>query len=272
MRSRILALILVVTYQSALVHAQRTDAATGYWYEGVVTHEQGKATVASNEPRPLRQAVEALAEEYGWTVDYEDPAYSADEGLERTDPKFVASHPGERQHLIGGHRFESEFAENANTGASVSEERAVLQKVIADYDSSGNPGKFSLRDEGGGRFAVVGATSGASEIPTGVLDSPITVESKTTNGAWALEKICSSLSASSRVQVRLLQYPLNTFVHMQLTLHAENEPARDVLRSVLSHASQKLIWSLLYDIDDKTYYLNLIPVVKVNIAPTGQIR
>jgi hypothetical protein len=62
MPMRILALILVVAIQAARVHAQHTEPGTGYWYEGVVTHGQGKATVASNEPRPLRQAMEALAE------------------------------------------------------------------------------------------------------------------------------------------------------------------------------------------------------------------
>jgi hypothetical protein len=56
---------------------------------------------------------------------------------------------------------------------------------------------------------------------------------------------------------------LNTFVQMQIALHVENQPTRDVLRTVLAQASQKLVWSLLYDIDDKTYYLNLTPVVKV---------
>jgi hypothetical protein len=269
---RILALILVVAIQAAPVHAQHTEPGTGYWYEGVVTHGQGKATVESNEPRPLQEAMEALAKEYGWTIDYEDPAYSADEGVERTDPKFVASHPGEKHHLVGGHRFESEFPENPNTGASVSEEKVALQKVIADYDNSRNPGKFSLLAEGGGRFAVVGTTGGAGQTPIGVLDSPITVDIKNTNGSWALDKICNSLTASSGVQVRVLQYPLNVFVQTQITLHAENKPARDVLRAVLARTSQKLTWSLLYDIDDKTYYLNLIPVVKVNTGPAGQIR
>ena len=56
---RILALILVVAVQAA----QHTEPGTGYWYEGVVTHGQGKATVKSNDPRPLRQAMEALSKE-----------------------------------------------------------------------------------------------------------------------------------------------------------------------------------------------------------------
>jgi hypothetical protein len=226
---------MIVAFHTALLDAQRIEPATGYWYEGVVTQEQGKATVKSNDPRPLRQAMEALAEEYGWTVDYEDPAYSEGEGLERTDPAFLASHPGEKQHLVGGHRFESEFSENPNTSAS--EEKAVLQKVIADYDKSRNPGKFSLLDEGGGRFAVVGTTVGAARTPSGVMDSLITVDSKATNGSWALDKICGYLTASSGAQVRLLQYPRNLFVQTQITVRAENKPARDVLRAVLAQTS-----------------------------------
>jgi len=250
--------VLFIT--TAQVHAQQTEPGTDYWYEGVITHGQRKATVAANEPRPLRQAVEALAKEYGWTVDYEDPVYSTGEGVERTDARFLASHPGEKQHLIGGHRFESDFPEDSNTVPSVSQEEAVLQKVIADYDNSGNPGKFSLLDEGGGRFAVVGTASGAGHNQSGLLDSPISVDSKNINGAWALDKICGSLTASSGRQVRLLQYPTNIFVQTQITLHAENKPARDVLRTVLAQTSERLAWSLLYDIDDKAYYLNIIPV------------
>jgi hypothetical protein len=267
MHLRILPLILVFGFQAGLI-----EPATGYWYEGVVTHRQGTATVASNEPRPLRQAVEALAEEYGWAVDYEDPAYSANEGVERTDPEFVASHPGQKQHLVGGHQFRSDFPENAHTRSSSGEEQAVLQKVIADYNSSGNPGKFNVLDEGGGRFAVVGTTVGPSQTPVGVMDLPITVDSKSTNGAWALNKICESLTASSGTPVRLLQYRLNAFVQTQIALRVENQPARDVLRTVLAQASQKLVWSLLYDIDDKTYYLNLTPVFKVKGGNAGLLN
>ena len=63
---------------------------------------------------------------------------------------------------------------------------------------------------------------------------------------------------------------MNVLVHTQITLHAENKPARDVLRAVLAQTSQKLTWSLLYDIDDKTYYLNVIPVVKDTSGPLGK--
>ncbi len=268
MNHKIFALTLVISFQAMHLHAQRLEPGTGYWYEGVITHEQGKAILSSNEPRPLRQAAEALAEEYGWTVDYEDPIYSDAEGLERTEPGFVATHPNEKQHLVAGHKFESEFAENGNMSAA--NEKVVLQKVISDYNKSRNPGKFGLLDEGGGRFAVIGTKGGNTEALTGVLDSAITIDIKGMNAAWALSRMCDSLTASSGVQVRLMRYPQNVLAQTQVSLHAENEPARDVLRTLLSQAPQKLMWSVLYDIDDKIYYLNLIPVAQATVSPTGQ--
>ena len=271
MASQIRALTFFLIFQVTFACGQRIEPGTGYWYEGIVTHDQGKTTVAANEPRPLRQAMEALAQEYGWTIDYEDPVYSEADAIERTDPAFLASHPGEKQHLVSGHRFKSEFPESTTSGTSVSEEKAILQKVIDDYNKSGNPGRFTLLDEGGGRFAVVGTKAGGDQ---GILESIISIDGKatTTNGSWALAKICDALTASSGVQVRLLQYPLNVLVRTQVNPHAQSETARNVLRGVLSRAPQKLMWSLLYDIDDKTYYLNLLPAIKVTPTPNGKIN
>lgn len=269
--SQIRALTFFLIFQASLACGQRIEPGTGYWYEGIVTHEQGKTTVSANEPRPLRQAVEALAQEYGWTVDYEDPVYSEADAIERTDLAFLASHPAEKQHLVLGHRFKSEFPDSTTSGTSVSEEKAILQKVIDDYNKSGNPGKFTLLDEGGGRFAVVGTNAGGGQAP-GILESLISIDGKATNGSWVLTKICDTLTSTSGLQVRLLQYPLNVLVRTQVNPRAENERARDILRDVLSQAPQKLMWSLLYDIDDKTYYLNLLPVIKVTPTLNGKIN
>jgi len=155
-------LIVVIIMQSPLLRAQRVESGTGYWYDGTVRHKGSTAKVMSNEPRPLRQAVESLSEEYGWIVDYEDPIYSDAEAVDRTEPLWVASHPGVRRRLVVGGKFESEFPEVATTGSSVPEEKGVLQKVVADFNNSGNPGQFTLVDEGAGRFAVVGQTKGTS--------------------------------------------------------------------------------------------------------------
>jgi len=41
-------------------------------------HRDGKVvTIVANDPRPLEQALQAVLQDYGWTIDYEDPPYKA---------------------------------------------------------------------------------------------------------------------------------------------------------------------------------------------------
>jgi len=262
----IVPLIVVIMMQSPLLHAQQVESGTGYWYDGIVTHKGSTAKVMSNEPRPLHQAVESLSGEYGWTVDYEDPVYSDAEVVDRTEPVWVASHPGVRQRLVAGHRFESEFPEVARIGSSVTEEKSVLQKVVADFNKSGNPGQFTLVDEGAGRFAIVGQANGPAQT---ILDTPISVNIVQLNGSFALDALSHALTASSGIKVIVLTYPLNLFVQTVFTTSAANQPSREVLRDMVDATKRKLRWTLLYDIDAKAYYLNLIGVVKATTDITG---
>jgi hypothetical protein len=257
--------IAVIMIQSTLFHAQRVESGTGYWYDGVVTHNGSTAKVMSNEPRPLRQAVESLSQEYGWTVDYEDPVYSNDEAVERTDPLWAASHPGVRQRLVAGHRFESEFPEAADM-SSATEEKGVLQKIVADFNKSGNPGQFAVVDEESRRFAIVGQANGATKT---ILDTPITLNIVQRNGSFALDSLSEALTISSGTKVVVAAYPLNLFVQTMYTINAANQPAREVLLDMVDATHRKIEWTLLYDIDDKAYYLNLIGVVKAKPDMAG---
>jgi hypothetical protein len=258
--------MVVMMMQSPLLHAQQVESGTGYWYDGIVTHKGSTAKVMSNEPRPLYQAIESLSQEYGWIVDYEDPVYSDAEAVERTEPLWVASHPGIRRRLVAGRRFESEFTEVAKIGSSVTEEKGVLQKVVADFNKSGNPGQFTLVDEGAGRFAVVGQANGTARP---IFDTPITVNIGQLNGSFALDAIREALTASSGIKVIVATYPLNLFVQTVFTASALNQPAREVLRDMVDATHRKIEWALLYDIDDKAYYLNLTGVGKVSSDMTG---
>jgi len=51
------------------------------------------ALVVANDPRPLQRR-EGLSEEYGWTIDYEDPPFGADsEVADDTSPEWRLHHP-----------------------------------------------------------------------------------------------------------------------------------------------------------------------------------
>lgn len=262
-----ISLIVIIVLQPLLLYTQQVESGTGYWYDGIVTHKGSTAKVISNEPRPLRQAVESLSKEYGWIVDYEDPVYSDAEAVERKmDPEWVARYPGGRQRLVAGHSFESEFQEDTKIGSSVAEEKSVLQKVVSDYNKSGNPGQFALLEEGTGRFSVVGQANGTAQA---IFDTPITVNIDQLNVSFALDAICQALTSASGAKVILLKYPLNLAVQTIVTVRASNQPARQVLRTVADAGRHKLEWMLLYDIDDQTYYLNLVLVAKATASITG---
>lgn len=262
-------LVISMMIQSTYSYGQKVEIGTSYWINGVVTHNGSIAKVTANEPRPLRQAVESLSEEYGWNIDYEDPVYSDAEAIDRTDPAWTASHPGVRQHLIAGHSFASVFPEVTKTGDTRAEKRQTLEKIVADYNKSGNPGQFMLIDEGANRFAIVGQTSGKMQT---ILDTPITLNVAAQNGSFALDAFAQALTTSSGIKVTVLTYPLNLFVQTLFTTGASNQPAREVLRDLVDATHRNIEWMLLYDIDDKAYYLNLIAVVKATADASGEKR
>ena len=73
---------------------------------GVITYTGNAATVRANNARPLEQAIEAVREQYGWTVDFEDPPYeSAYDLVDSTDPQWRKEHPTAKgvRRIAGGH-------------------------------------------------------------------------------------------------------------------------------------------------------------------------
>jgi len=134
--------------------------------------------LTANDPRPLLQAVEGISEEYGWIVDFEDPLYgSRFDLLDCADPAWRASHPEERGALcVSGGLSESSFPEPSSISAAHAEDE-LLRKLVSDYDSSGNPGKFAVLQEPDGRYAVIGIArrddTGKEETVNALLDATI---------------------------------------------------------------------------------------------------
>jgi len=252
---RKISLLLIVSFYTLALRAR--DSA--HWLDGVVRHNRGTATIMTDDPRPLWQAVQALSEEYGWTIDYEDPLYSEADVVDRNDAAFAASHPGIKQHVVAGGHFEMSFAEDQNIALSVTEEKDVLQKLVTEYNKSNNPGKFTLIEEGGARFAVVGVNGS----PRAVMDTPIRIDSDAANGAFALQDVCDAVTSASGVKVLLMMYPLNLFAHERVDFSHASMPARDLLKQILDATTpRKLEYTVLYDLDDKTDHLSVMIVSK----------
>lgn len=240
-----------------------------------VHHLANTATVTANSPRPLSQALTALSEEYGWVIDFEDPPYYSKYDLvDDTAPEWRAAHPtGKGVTVIAGDGFQTQFPENRSAGNSIEEKEQILDRVVSDYNESGNPGKFSVRNEGDGRFAVVGTyvkdENGRHQAVAPILDTPITVQTNSRDGLTTIHIIMDALTAKTQTKVVGGMMALNALAQTQVTVGGENIPARVLLLQTLSAAKIKLYWVLYYDADGKTYALSVLPLMKANYDESG---
>jgi hypothetical protein len=247
----------------------------------VVEHNGNTGTLTANFPRPLAQAVEAISQEYGWTVDYEDPPYHSQFDLvDDTDPTWRANHPNAKGVVrVSGGLFRSSFPEPSSGNT----EEQVLEKLVADYNSSGNPGKFAVREETDGRYAVIGVSrrdeSGKDEPVNALLDTPITIPVQQRDAKTTLQLIVDTLAATSGVKVKLGTIGLssNPLQEAMLTIGGANVPARTLLLQALDDVSRTsphfggiFVWNFLFDADTNAYWLRPRSATKTETDINGR--
>lgn len=247
--------------------------------EGVVIRNGDTATVKANDPRPLAQAIEAVSEEYGWVVDYEDPLYSDSEVVDAADPKWRASHPDAPMVKgIAGGAFESAFDARSALSSTAGEE-AALQKIVSEYNRSGNPGKFIVRDEGAEplnpeipglrksvvpRYSIVGVS--------GILDTPVSIPIEKRSAQATIDLIARELSTKNNVKVFGGASANNILIRSQVTVGGENVPARNLLIQTLNATQRPQIWRFLCDPGANICVVNIHTAVRVERDADGAKR
>lgn len=236
-----------------------------YMRHGIVEHHAGSVTVKADFARPLLQAITAVREEYGWVVDYEDPPYSGKHDvMDMTNPAYRAAHPNASVVLgPAGGPFQSTYQETANTWSSTATERQVLEKIVSDYNRSGNPGNFSVRELPDGSFDVVGTSihndSGNDVAVRPILDTPVSVPSIARTYGATLDAILHALPAKASVGVG----PLNLLMGGAIKVGGTGVPARNLIMETVATWGVKWVWSLQYDVSRQFYALNLELAMRV---------
>lgn len=226
---------------------QRLKQLKQYKEEGTVEHKPGTATVSSNDPRPLRQAISALNEEYGWTVDYEDPPYSSNsELIDVTDNQLRAAHPNSRRVTVpSGGAFDSTFQEDSTLNTSAGEAR-VLKQIVNDYNHSANPGKFLLRAQDGGRYTIIGSnvkdTEGKDKSVLPLLDTPISLTRSKRSALDTISLILQEVTGRTQVKTGVSWVPNNLLINTQITVGGDNVPARELLLEALTATGRPLVY------------------------------
>jgi hypothetical protein len=218
-----------------------------YLKQATVSQDAGTIHITANSPRPLAQVLDALQLKFGWTVDYEDPQYTAAADL--VDAPKGSPLPK----LPAGAAFSVQFPANAP------DEEKTLRLIVDSYNQSKNPGQFELR-HADGTFYVVGNAAhddkGAMAKQPSLLDSPITIASEERTITDTVKLICDQLGAQGTT-VTLGVTPRKPMDHNNIKLGGTKTPARDLLRQALQGTHQNLYWHLLYDPNSKGYFLDI---------------
>jgi hypothetical protein len=246
--------LAVLAISSSLLHGQSSSRK-----QALISQNGQSVYLSANAPRPLEQALDALQQEYGWQVDYEDPQYlSALDVVEVPEPDSRASPPEGRTREPNGGAFDVDFAIGPNTTPN---EEKTLGVIIDSYNRSKNPGRFELRTAAEQSLDIVGVSAhdqhGRLSRQAVLLDLPITVPVRQRSGSDTIALICKTLAERSHMDVNLGIYPRHLLDYTQVTVGGTKSPARTLLSSTLASTGRKLYWRLLFDPDSKTYFLNL---------------
>jgi hypothetical protein len=271
-------LVLLIPWNT---YAQQPQLRPQFMRAGIVEHHGSNATVRANDPRPLLQAIKAIREEYGWIIDYEDPPFfSAHDLSDDTDPRWKAAHPGsDPVWRIAGSAFQSDYPEIATAVPSSPRIADILQKVVSDYNSSGNPGKFSVRKESSSRYSILGTfrkdRDGRDQAVRSILDTAISMPPEPRTPVETLYTILSILSSATGTRVLPLMVPTNTLQGPLLTIGGTGVTARTLLLQTLGQANPRrtLMWDLLFDPDPNTnaYLMNIEVVTKTTQDGSGHV-
>jgi hypothetical protein len=254
-------LVLIYLLVAPAVSAQTTQPAHSYMQEAVIEHQNGSATVVANSPRPLSQALTAIRREYGWVVDYEDPLYRDSDLTTWSDPRF----PSRIFKVPAGGAFQSTYPEGPLMWSQTGDEDAVLEKIVADYNASGNPGQFVVLPQSDGSYAVVGSEPGSTAPP--ILSTAVSIPSGTRTLGDTLYLITEAVSAAAGVAVYANPHPgmLNLLVRTQVTVGATGVPARSLLVEAFTHANGKIAW-------DMRCNAPLLPGCMLNFMPVSRAQ
>lgn len=254
------------------LYAQQTASRPAFTMQGSVTHGNSESTVVSNDPRPLNQAVEAVRKEYGWIIDFEDPSYGHMDLVDDTDPQWRTLHPSAKGVTrIRGGAFTSTFPRVQDRRNGSVDERVVLEQLVSDYNSSTNPGRFVVKKEGPGRFALVGikvrSSNGLDTPVVSPLDINVSFGSADRSLTEVIDLILNQISARSRIKIVLGTAPANALIKSRSSIDARDIPARQVLAAILSSTKHPIVWQLFYDADSSSYFLNLSYATKLQYDP-----
>ncbi len=240
-----------------------------YLRDAELRRENGAVTVHADDPRPLAQALDAISREYGLSIGYEDPPYRSEFDLyDSTAESWKRAHPeGPRALTVNGGPFEARYAERSGARPDLVELKSIVESVVAEFNASGNPGRFELRELPAGNMAVVGVSvadeQGSQAGIDPILDTMITLHGGSMRADLAFEELSRELQAQAGRAVGVgVATTGNIFRQSQLEFPNGKMSARSALYQLVAQLSVEFHWRAFYDAGMQTYFVNLVPTLR----------
>lgn len=259
--------VIIITATILTGTSVYTQQQNSYGPRAALQRQNGTVSVTADDPRPLWQVVARVRKEYGWVADYEEPAWRSSADLrDISAAAWHAAHPGRAGFVVpAGGAFHSSYTETADLWGSSGGELKVLDKIVSDYNVSGNPGQFVVRAQMDGSCAVLGAEvgeSGLSASPGSILNTPITLATAARSAANTLTLILGSISSTTGIAVGQGYSPLNLLQQSQVSIGGSDVPARNLLMELFEAMQVKMSWDLWWEPNMQTFLLRLRPAVR----------
>jgi hypothetical protein len=239
-----------------------------YFDRARIRHENSKVIIVANDSLPLFQALYALRLEYGWRVNWESaPAYSRFDLVDDTDPKWRATHPGQKGVTRpSGGLFTASVPEPLDP-SDPSAEQNFLAALIQQYDATRNPGRYALQaTDPEGILTFVGEQvrdeSGGLREMTPLLDTPLEIPKARRNVDETIETLLSALESTTGERIIFASASTSAFRMTQATVGGEKRPARQLLLQSLASMGQPVEYDLFFNPDAPVYILNVSPVLR----------
>jgi hypothetical protein len=211
--------------------------------------------IDADDARPLDQALTAATAEFGWLIDYEDAVYAPEESKDYTDPEWRIAHPREQGfYAPNGHSFVATLP-MGRQGPRAQED--FLRMLAEAYNRSANPGDFTLIHSNG-RLVLSGSSRSDKEKKVVPFSRVVSINHESENAYLALSQLVESCSSPGlAIVIGIAQR--NVFTQATVGVRHASMSCRDGLTDILRSVPNRLVYRLLYQINENTFYLSIIP-------------
>jgi hypothetical protein len=172
--------------------------------------------------------------------------------------------------------FTTSFQEpSAAALASDADERVVLEKIVADYNTSAGPGYFQLEQLSARHFSVVGrgskTSSGHPIQKPAILDTLVTIPAEERTLGETLQLICQQVTKTTGTKLELFPSAGN-ILNASVTIGGSDVAARQLIAQAFAATRARISVDTLYSIFLDSYALNYQPTMRGVIDERGNKR